>query len=51
MDLNEKGKKISWKDGMLQKLKEEEPVTRWAVRLQKKARKGAFAELKRKGLV
>ena len=33
------------------RLKEEEPITDWAVELQHKARKGRFQELKRKGLV
>jgi len=45
--ISEKAKELAWRDEMLKQLKEEEPITQWAVALQKKARKGRFAELKK----
>ena len=38
----------TWKRGMLKKLKEEESINSWSLQLQKKARKGRFAAIKRK---
>ena len=49
--ISEKANELSWKEHMLQKLKKEEEVTRWAVQLQGQGRKGRFEELKKKGLV
>ena len=47
----EKTKELSWKDKMLKKLKEEKDITKWTVELQRKARKGRFKELQKKGLI
>ncbi|HII30051.1 hypothetical protein COT48_01735 [Candidatus Woesearchaeota archaeon CG08_land_8_20_14_0_20_47_9] len=47
----EKTDKLTWKEEMLKKLKQEEPLTEWAVKLQRDSRKGRFEELKKKGLL
>ncbi|MEM3127004.1 MAG: hypothetical protein QW331_02970 [Candidatus Woesearchaeota archaeon] len=47
----EKTKELTWKEEMLKKLKEEESINEWAVKLQRTARKGRFQQLKAKGLV
>jgi hypothetical protein len=49
--IEEKTKELAWKEEMLQKLNKDNDLTNWSMRLQKKARKGRFLELKRKGLV
>lgn len=49
--ITEKTKELSWKEEMLKKLKKEEKITEWAVKLQRSGRKGRFEELKRKGLI
>lgn len=47
----EKTKELEWKQEMLKKLKEEEEITEWAVKLQRKARKGRYNLLKKKGFL
>jgi len=47
----EKTNELSWKEVMLKKLKEEEPLTVWAVKAQKETRKNRYGQLKKKGLV
>lgn len=47
----EKTKELSWKEEMLKRLKDEEEITGWAVKLQRTARKGRFEKLKKKGLI
>ena len=47
----EKTKTLSWKEEMLQKLKEEKEITDWAVDLQRRARKDRVEALKKKGLI
>ena len=49
--ISEKTKELSWKEEMLQKLKKEEEITKWAVQLQRTGRKGRIEELKKKGLL
>lgn len=47
----EKTDELSWREEMLQKLKGEQGLNDWAVSLQRKARKGRFNELKKRGLI
>ena len=47
----EKTEELSWKEKMLEGLKKESDIAEWAVKLQQKARKGRFEELKKKGLI
>jgi len=42
---------LSWREEMLKKVKEEEPLTAWIVDLVRKGRKGRFKELQRMGAV
>lgn len=49
--IEEKAKELSWKEKMLKKLKEEQEITEWSLRLQRASRKGRFKELKKKGLI
>lgn len=49
--IEEKVKSLFWKEEMLIRLKEEQPIIEWSLELQKKARKGRYAELKKSGLV
>jgi len=49
--IEEKTKELSWRENMLKKLKEEEEITGWAVKLQRASRKSRYEELRRKGLV
>lgn len=49
--IEQKVKELSWKETMLQKLGEEQPIIDWSLELQKRARKDRFAELRKKGLV
>ena len=51
VSIEQKVKQLSWKEEMLEKLKQEKEFTEWAVKLGRKAKKGRFKELKRKGLV
>ncbi len=46
-----KTKELCWREEMQKKFKEEESLTEWAVKLQKKTREKRFEELKKKGLV
>ena len=48
-----KVKKLVWREQMLKKLesKEEQELIKWSVELGRKAKKGRFAELKKKGLL
>ena len=46
-----KTEELSWKEEMLQKLKEEQEITSWATELQRKGRKGHYEQLKKEGLV
>ncbi|MBI2671214.1 hypothetical protein HYX18_04540 [Candidatus Woesearchaeota archaeon] len=47
----EKTEELTWKEGMLKRFYEEEKLTDWAVKLQRRARKGRFNILRKKGLV
>lgn len=47
----EKTEELSWKERMLQKLKEEQATIDWSVKLARHARKGRVEELKKKGLL
>ncbi len=47
----EKTQELIWKEEMLRKLKEEEPITAWSLALQRTARNKRYEQLKRKGLV
>lgn len=47
----EKTQELSWKEEMLSKLKKEEPITTWAVSLQKSLRASRLKELRKKGWV
>jgi len=47
----EKTDELSWKERMLQKLKEEQAIIDWSVKLARHARKGRAEELKEKGLL
>ena len=49
--LIEKTQELSWKEDMLAKLKKEEPLTVWAVNLQKSQRASRLKELKKEGLI
>ena len=49
--IEEKTRDLSWREEMLKKLKKEEELTDWAVKLQRSAREDRFEELKKKGLV
>ena len=46
-----KAEELSWKDKMMQKLKQEQNIDEWAVDLQTKSRKNRISELRKKGLV
>ncbi len=50
MASKEKAQELFRREEMLKKLKGEEPVSQWAVQLQRSSRKGRFAELKKKGI-
>tara|TARA_Y100000310_G_scaffold222112_1_gene223766 strand:+ start:1296 stop:1538 length:243 start_codon:yes stop_codon:yes gene_type:complete len=47
----EKTQELSLKEELLRDLKNEEPLTKWAVDLQRRSRKGRYGELKKKGLI
>jgi len=49
--IEQKAKELSWREQMLRKLEGEKELIDWSVSLQRKARKGRFEELKRKGLI
>ena len=49
--IEEKTKEMSWKEELFKKLKDEEDLDDWAVKLQRASRKGRYEELKRRGLV
>ncbi|MFH1440293.1 MAG: hypothetical protein ABIG89_07010 [Candidatus Woesearchaeota archaeon] len=49
--INEKIKKLAWKEEMLKKVSEQKEMIDWSVKLQRKARKGRYEELKKKGLI
>ncbi len=49
--IEEKTRELFWREEMLKKLDGEKEFIKWAVKLQKKGRKGRFAELKREGLI
>ncbi|MDO8627263.1 MAG: hypothetical protein Q7K42_02255 [Candidatus Diapherotrites archaeon] len=49
--LVEKTKELEWKKKMLEKLSQEQSITNWSLELGREAKKGRFAELKKKGLV
>lgn len=49
--IEQKTKELSWREQMLRKLEGEKELIDWSVQLQRKARKGRFDELKRKGLL
>ncbi len=43
--IEEKAKELSWKEGLLQKIKSEELFTKWAVELGREAKKGRFKKV------
>ncbi len=47
----EKANELTWKESMLKKLKEEEPITDWAVKAQREIRNKRYEQLRKKGLV
>ena len=49
--IEEKTRDLSWREEMLKKLRKEEELTDWAVKLQRSTREDRFKELKKKGLV
>lgn len=49
--IEEKTKEMSWKEELFRKLKDEEDIDDWAVKLQRASRKGRYEELKKKGLI
>ena len=49
--IEEKAKELSWKEELFRKLKDEEDIDDWAVKLQRASRKGRYEELKKKGLI
>lgn len=49
--LEEKAESLSGREELLKKLKEDEEISEWAVRLQRASRSGRFENLKRKGLI
>ena len=49
--IEEKTKEMFWKEELFKKLKDEEDLDDWAVKLQRASRKGRYEELKRRGLV
>ena len=46
-----KVKELSWKEEMIQKLKQEESFTNWAVEKQREMRQNRLSDLKKKGLI
>jgi len=46
-----KVKELTWKEEMMQKLKQEESFTNWAVEKQREMRQTRLSELKKKGLI
>ena len=42
---------LSWKEDLKNKIKEEQEVNDWAVKVQRTGRKGRFEELRKKGLI
>ena len=49
--IEEKTRELSWEKEMLNKLKQEQEITDWSVKLQRASRKGRLDELKKKGLI
>jgi hypothetical protein len=47
----EKTEKLSWREEMMKRAKEEEELDMWIVDLVREGRKGRFEELKKMGLV
>ena len=46
-----KVKELSWKEEMMQKLKQEESFTNWAITKQREMRQHRLTELEKKGLI
>jgi hypothetical protein len=46
-----KVKELTWKEEMMQKLKQEESFTNWAVEKQREMRQHRLSELEKKGLI
>ena len=49
--IENKVKKLSWREEMLKKLKQEESFSEWAVKAQRESRENRLEELKKKGLI
>jgi len=47
----EKTDELTWKENMLKKLKQEESLIDWSLKLQKESGKERLKELKRKGVI
>jgi len=49
--IENKVKKLSWREEMLKKLKQEESFSEWSVKAQRESRENRLEELKKKGLI
>ena len=47
----QKTEELEWKEKMLEKLKKEQGITDWAVKLGRRLKDGRYGELKKKGLL